>query len=426
MSRKEAPTHKQRSSAGYPSRRTLLKATGTVGLAGLAGCLGNGSGGSTIKIGGTVPQSGPYGAFGLNEKKGIQKAVDDANANNDAGDGKKVEVQFIDTKTDPATGRKKAQELINKDVDFLVGSLSSSVALAISDLAEKHKKIYMGFAGSNKITGSRCRPYTFIASSSAVQQTSSGLGSVLKQGLGKSVYEIAADYEWGHSIQNWNENHLVPHYNGNYVGKKFVPLGTSDFSQAITEAKNSGADIIQFTEFGLDFQKSAKQADQYGLFDQAVCVWPSVDIVDAKPVGQSTLANKNFFGGTTWYYQQTNSDAGKKFANEFTKKYNEPPTSFAAAAYASVRTLLRASKQAGGTKASDVQAKLEGAKLFPQLWGVGERFRKCDHRATISSPTIQGRSPSEVNEWNMFKVVDFPSNPEKTQMRDCANTGCSL
>ena len=64
------------------------------------------SGGDTIKIGASVPLSGPLAGFGSFVKWGYQHAVDQVNA---AGgitvDGKKKKVQLIllDDKTDPNT-----------------------------------------------------------------------------------------------------------------------------------------------------------------------------------------------------------------------------------------------------------------------------------------------------------------------------------
>jgi hypothetical protein len=69
---------------------------------------------------------------------------------------------------------------------------------------------------------------------------------------------------------------------------------------------------------------------------------------------------------------------------------------------------------------------MEDRELFPQLWGVGERFRACDHRASIATMTVQGRDPSEVDGQNYYEVINVPDDPAEEHMRSCDQTGCSF
>ena len=52
--------------------------------------------------------------------------------------GKKVRMIVEDTETDPAAGARKAQKLIERDkVHFMLGAVSSSVAIAVSEVAQR-------------------------------------------------------------------------------------------------------------------------------------------------------------------------------------------------------------------------------------------------------------------------------------------------
>jgi branched-chain amino acid transport system substrate-binding protein len=93
------------------SKAFVVAATCVAALFAIAGCGSSDSSSgdsdsSTIKIGASVPLSGPLAGFGSFVKWGYQHAVDEANA---AGgitvDGKKKKVQLIllDDKTDPNT-----------------------------------------------------------------------------------------------------------------------------------------------------------------------------------------------------------------------------------------------------------------------------------------------------------------------------------
>ncbi|WP_336328575.1 ABC transporter substrate-binding protein [Halovenus sp. HT40] len=377
-------------------------------------------------IGATIPTSGPYGNIGGNQVKGVELAVQHANEDGDVSDTE-VEVEFRDTQTDTQEATQVARELLQRqNADFLAGNFSSSVALAIGELAQREDVIYTCVGGSNAITGGDCRSNVFNAGNSAVQQTSGGLKYVLDEGLGESVYEISADYSWGQSIQNWNENQIVASYDDvEYLGNSFVEFGATDYSQAITDARNSGADIISFNLFASNHVQSARQANEFDLFDDFVCVWPATGIIEAEQIGPDVLSNDNFYASAPWYWQH-DAEGAQEFADAFQSEYGERPLGFSASMYAGVRTTLKAIDAAGGTETADIRNQMEDRELFPQLWGVGERFRACDHRASISTMTVQGRDPSEVDGQNFYEIINVPQNPEETQMRTCDQTGCSF
>jgi branched-chain amino acid transport system substrate-binding protein len=113
-----------------------------------AGCGGSNSsssssGGDTIKIGASVPLSGPLAGFGSFVKWGYQHAVAQANA---AGgitvDGKKKKVQLIllDDKTDPNTVANNTTRLITRDkVDAMLGSCTPALVNAGALVADRNK-----------------------------------------------------------------------------------------------------------------------------------------------------------------------------------------------------------------------------------------------------------------------------------------------
>lgn len=406
------------------SRRAFLKSTAAgAALASAAGCLGESGDDDTILIGGTIPSSGPYGEIGLNQRAGVELAVD--HANEEGNIEQDVEVEFVDTETAPDVGRRRAQELLNDGADFLVGNFSSDVALSISELAERENVIYTCVGGSNAITGEDCRPNTFNAGNSAVMQTSGGLRYVLEEGLGETVYELSADYSWGQSIQEWNEEVIVPEFDAEYLGNTWTELGQSDLSSELTTARESGADIISFNHFSSDHVTSANQAAEFDILDDFVCVWPATEIIDAAQIGPNILSHDNFYASTPWYWEHDASPA-EEFSDQFYEQFDERPLGFTASIYSGLRTTLDAIAEVGTTDAEEVRSALEDRELFPQLWGTGERFRACDHRATISTFTVQGRDPDEVDDQNFFEIINVPENPEDTQMRTCDETGCEF
>jgi branched-chain amino acid transport system substrate-binding protein len=116
----------------------------------LAGCGsdddGGGSGGSgsdTIKIGASVPLSGPLAGFGSFVKWGYQHAVNEVNAAGGIevdGEKKKVELILLDDKTDPNTTSNNTTRLITRDkVDAMFGSCTPALVNAGALVADRQR-----------------------------------------------------------------------------------------------------------------------------------------------------------------------------------------------------------------------------------------------------------------------------------------------
>jgi branched-chain amino acid transport system substrate-binding protein len=99
------------------------------------------SGGDTIKIGASIPLSGALAGFGSFQKWGYQKAVDAVNAQGGVtvdGKKKKVELTFLDDKTDPNVTSANVTRLITQTkVDALLGSCTPALVNAGALIADR-------------------------------------------------------------------------------------------------------------------------------------------------------------------------------------------------------------------------------------------------------------------------------------------------
>jgi branched-chain amino acid transport system substrate-binding protein len=114
-----------------------------------AGCGGSDSGsggaggGGTIKIGASLPLSGPLAGFGSFVKWGYQHAVDQVNAAGGItvdGEKKKVQLVLLDDKTDPNTVANNTTRLITRDrVDAMLGSCTPALVNAGALVADRNR-----------------------------------------------------------------------------------------------------------------------------------------------------------------------------------------------------------------------------------------------------------------------------------------------
>ena len=85
----------------------------------------------TIKIGVAQPLTGPLGALGQDLLNGVNLAVAELNKGGYTVDGKRVtlEVVAVDDKSDSATGKVVAQQLVDAGVVAVIGHLNSGVSI---------------------------------------------------------------------------------------------------------------------------------------------------------------------------------------------------------------------------------------------------------------------------------------------------------
>lgn len=124
-----------------------------------------------IVIGSFYPMTGGAADLGKSSDEGARLAVKEINAKGGVL-GRKIKILTVDSQAKPDVGAMEAKRYIMKDkVDFLLGGVSSSVALAVSELSKEYKKIYMvATSMSDKITKDKGHRYVFRAQACNSQQ----------------------------------------------------------------------------------------------------------------------------------------------------------------------------------------------------------------------------------------------------------------
>lgn len=148
--------------------------------------------GDTIQVGIVDCYSGPPSTYTNDVRDAFQLAVDRMNAEGGVL-GKKIEFTTRDSKFKVNIGLSAAKELImREDVDILMGTINSALALAISNLARNEKiPFFATFSKSAKITGEAGHRYVF-----SLTENTAMAGKAAASGLAKHAfvkYWIAGD-----------------------------------------------------------------------------------------------------------------------------------------------------------------------------------------------------------------------------------------
>jgi ABC-type branched-subunit amino acid transport system substrate-binding protein len=435
------------------SRRTLLKtgaglATGMIFPGGLIipafaddmpaiGTWPDGSTGSTVSIGATVPRTGAYALQGEDELKGLQLAVEHINAGHDLIKkiapkitkgvlGKEVVLVVADSAAKPNDAVQEQQTFINTNkIVLMTGATSSAVAVALNKFAQREKILYVtGISGSNDTTGKDCVRYGFRQCFYG-ETAANAIGPVLLKayGKGQKAAFMTPDYTYGHTVTKSMNDYLTANGGWTQVTDQVSPLGTQDFSQYLTNIANSGADVIINVNWGRDAVLSVQQAKQFGLTPKMKMVIPYQIPFLAKEVTPA-LTEGVYAATDFWWTMQDKYPLAKMFVDEFNKKYGYKPEWTANNGYMQFAIWARMVSSAGTFYPPSVIKEYEKGEKFDST--VGEvYFRAADHQLVRPVVIVKGKAPADMKNpedfWDVLEIV-----PGEGLMQKPDAFGCKL
>lgn len=375
--------------------------------------------GDTIKIGFPVPLTGPYGSEAKEQARCAQIAVDEFNAAGGLG-GRMAELLIRDDKLKPGEAAIRTQELIEKDkVNFVCGSLSASVQLAVNEVAKARGVIYMSISQSDKINESSDFAKTTFHEAMNPHMTAGAVGRYVFPKKGKRVAFLLADYAFGHELargfKREGQNHGIE-----VVAEVKHPLASKDFSAFLPQIMAAKPDVLCLCNFGYDQLNSIKQATSFGFKNSMQLVAP-VLLYNQRLAGGA--AYDGVIGGSNYYWEIEDNTPSAKAFNDTYRKGNEgrPPSDYGAYGYSGVGALLEGAKQAGSTDTDKVIAALESLK-YDKYKGE-QYFRGCDHQSVQSVYIIESKPQAEVkNTHDVFKVV-HTDKADEANLRTCGELG---
>jgi branched-chain amino acid transport system substrate-binding protein len=374
---------------------------------------------ATIKIGFPVPLTGPYGAEAQDQVRAAQVAI--AQFNDGGGlNGRKAELLVRDDKLNPGEAATRTLELVEKEkVNFVVGSLSAAVQLAVNNVTKERGIIYNSISQSDAINeAADFSKYTFHEALNP-HLTSGAVGRYAFPKFGKKVAFLTADYAYGHEmVHGFLE--VGKAFNIENLGDVRHPIGTTDYSTLLPRLQALKPDILCICNFGRDQQISLKQATDFGVKKTTQIIAPL--LTQASRVAAGPQAYDGVIGGSSFYWGLEDKFASTKAFNDaFRKMYDgKLPTDYGALGYGGVRTILAAVKNAGSVDTDKVIAALEALKY--DFYKGSQYYRKCDHQSVQSVLVIQSKSKELRNDSDVFEIIST-EEPNEAGLRSCEELG---
>jgi branched-chain amino acid transport system substrate-binding protein len=308
----------------------------------------------TVKIGVLPDMSSLYADLGgPGSVEAAKMAVADFGG---AVNGKKIEVISADHQNKPDIGASIARQWFDQDaVDMITDLTTSSVALAVQEVARsKNKLIMISGAASSDLTGKACAP-TAIHWTYNTVALANGTGAAVVKAGGDTWYFITADYAFGHALER-DTAAVVTANGGKVLGSVKVPLNNADFSSFLLQAQSSKAKIIGLANAGGDTINSIKQAAEFGIVAGGQkLAGLLVFISDIHSLGLQTAQGLQM---TESFYWDLN-DETRAWSKKFFEKMNREPTMVQAGVYSATTAYLNAVKAANSVDGPTIAKKIK-------------------------------------------------------------------
>lgn len=373
-----------------------------------------------IRIGFPVPLSGPYSTEASEQVRCAEIAIDQFN---EAGglDGRMAELLVRDDKLDPGEAATRTLELIESDgVDFVCGSLSASVQLAVNQVTSARGVIYNSISQSDTINeASDWTRYTFHEAMNP-HMTAGACARYVFPKYGTRVAFLTADYAFGHELVR-GFMRAGEEFGVEQVAEVRHPIGQADFSAFFPRIQAARPDILICANFGRDQLNSVKQAHDFGLKQQMQLVCP-VLLYNQRLAGGPDVF-EGVVGAANYYWKlEDEIESAKRLNDAYRERHGGAvPSDYAAYGFAGIYGLLEGVRAAGTT---DTDAVIEAMnEMTYDPYKGSQYFRGCDHQAVQSVLVIESKPASEMEgEYDVFRIVAVEEGDE-ARLRTCEELG---
>jgi branched-chain amino acid transport system substrate-binding protein len=400
------------------NRRGVLAAGAATAMGGLPAARAQGS--QTIRIGVMNDMSGPYrDSAGPGSVVLTQQAVQDFGSR-----GFTVEVLQADHQNKPDLGASIARQWFDQGVDVVADLPTSSVALAVNQIAREKNKVHLNSgAATSDLTGPQCSPNTVHWTYDTYMLAKSTGAAIVKSG-GTSWFFITADYAFGHALERDTGN-FVRAQGGSVVGGARYPFpATTDFSAFLLQAQASGAKVLGLASASTDTVNAIKGAREFGLQRRMKIAALLMGLPDVKSLG---LESGQGLLLTEPFYWDLNDRTRALTQRVQAKNQNRPPAMEPAGCYGMVLHYLKAVADMGvaAAKASGAEAvaRMKAMPTDDDAFGPGSI--RADGRKIHPSYLFQVKAPAESRgPWDLYTLL--ATTPAEEAFRPLAEGGCPL
>jgi branched-chain amino acid transport system substrate-binding protein len=315
-------------------------------------------------------------------RKGMQLALEEVNATGGVS-GRKLELVSRDDGGTPGDAVRVAEELLTRErVDVLMGTFASNVGLAVANLANQRKVLFLASEPlTDKIVWENGNRYTFRLRPSTYMQTAMLVPEAAK--LKKKRWAIVyPNYEYGQSAtESFKRLLKQAQPDVEFVAEQAPPLGRIDAGAVVQALIAAKPDAIFSSLFAADLQRFVREGNTRGLF-RRVAVF---NLLAGEPEYLDPLKDETPEGwwvtGYPWSEIQTPEHA--RFRSAYEKRWKDYPRLGSVVGYSAVQAIAHAVRKAGSADTEKLVEALKGMDM-PSPFGP-VRWRALDHQSTMGA-----------------------------------------
>jgi branched-chain amino acid transport system substrate-binding protein len=275
-----------------------------------------------IKIGMSMPQTGPLGAGGKAALVALRMWVDDVNAKGGVL-GRKVEFIVYDDQTSPALTPAIYTKLLDVDkVDLLIAPYGTVPTAPIMPLVKQRDLLLMGnFSFQANHTVKHDKWFNNSPWNDAASWSDGFIGAGQKLGA-KTIAFLAADQEFAQNLANGarelaQKAGLKTVYNQNY------PPTTTDFSSLIRGVRAAKPDMVFVMSYPNDSVAIVRAVNEIGVGDSVKIFGGGMVGLQFTPIMQSLGSSLNGIVNYNSYVPGINYPGIEDFLKRYAKKAAE-------------------------------------------------------------------------------------------------------
>ncbi len=356
--------------------------------------------GDPIVLGASLPLTGPLGVFGPPIQAGYEqgvKAINDAGGVDVGGTKRPLKLVVLDNKSDPTVVTTSTKSLINdSSAVALLGSVSPPLTIPFSVVADQEQiPALSGLTPTLawKSASASGWKYAYDVFIDEVEQTAVNFQASDLVPNNKKVALFTDTGEDGKAMGAlWESQASKFGYTIAYRAE--FPVGTTDFSQFVQKAKDTGADVMIAQVIPPDAVALWKQMKALGY--QPKTAWPE----KGGTVGFADAAGPLAEGASVFgWWTPTNGNTGGQAVYDANKAQfgDGLGSQTVVSSYAMVQVIADAIARAGSTEPDAINKALGETKDLATV--LAKITIGTDHRAVIPASAVQWQGKNQPTVW---------------------------